>query len=443
MKEKVCYKIFIAGFLALSLVLSVGMAIAGPSQAGANEILSNAPQLQDKEGNFNKAYLSDLTDWVSDRFYLRQELISLNNWLSAKAFGVSGNDKVLQGRDGWLFFTETLDNYTGINALSQRQLFAIAKNIELMQRACIAQGKAFAFMIAPNKNAVYPQQMKDFGLIAEKTDADKLMALLKDMEVNTVDLLAALQSQEELLYFAHDSHWNSKGAALGADCINAAFSVSSHYFEGDFSQTKLHSGDLYEMSFPAFSDTEQDFLYGGGLNFTYTTAMTKPDSIILQTAGNGEGRLLAYRDSFGNLLYPYLADSYASCYFSRSATYDLTREADYVLVEIVQRNLGNLIQTAPIAPSPMAEVTMPEESAGELFVYSQGKAPEGYRRIEGTLPQSPDDDACVYAACDGEIYEAFLLEDNGFVLYLPETGNLEGIAYPIGGELMMFTVTEK
>lgn len=432
MKKKVLLCLFLGLFLAVSLTLSVGMLIAGPSAAGANERLSDVPQWKDKGGNWNENYLSDFADWVSDRFFLRQELISLDNWLTASVFGNSGEDKVILGKDGWLFFTETLANYTGTEPMTQRELYSAARNLQLMQLYCRSEGKNFAFMIAPNKNSLYSSYMPDYGIKAQKIDAAKLMALLEEMDVKTVDLFTAFRQVGQPLYFAHDSHWTSKGAALGADLVNAAFGVSSDYYSGDFSQKQRHDGDLYSMVYPAFTDPEMDGVYGVKLDFSFVGKNAKPDSIRLETTGSGEGKLVAYRDSFGNLLYPYLADSYASAVFSRSTSYDMTQEADYILVELVERNLRYLIQYAPVMPSPVVQLELPEQTAGTADVTVKKGS------VKGTLPGAPDADSHVYVVCDGAVYEAFLLAEDGFAANVPEGANPQYLVYSVGGTLTMF-----
>ncbi len=432
MKKKVLLCLFLGLFLAVCLTLSVGMLIAGPSAAGANEKLSDVPQWRDKEGKWNENYLADLNDWISDRFFLRQELISLDNRITAEVFGNSGEDKVILGKDGWLFFTETLGNYTGTDPMTDRELYSAARNLQLMQMYCEREGKDFAVIIAPNKNSLYSAYMPNYGVKAETTDADKLMALLKTMGVKTVDLFDAFRKEEEPLYFAHDSHWNSKGAALGADLINAAFDVKSSYYGGDFSQRQRHDGDLYSMVYPAFTDPEMDVVYGGKLNYSFTGKNTKPDSIRLETTGSGDGKLVAYRDSFGNLLFPYLADSYASAVFSRSASYDMTQEADHILVELVERNLRYLISYPPVMPAPEATLELPETAAGSVQVTVKKGS------VKGTLPKTPDADSNAYVVCDGTAYEAFLQADDGFAAKLPEEAKVQYLVYTVGGMLTMF-----
>jgi hypothetical protein len=131
-----------------------------------------------------------------------------------------------------------LSDYTGVDALSRQEILMAAHNLALMQEYCQSQGREFAFMLAPNKNSLYPDNMPDYGVRNPSANAKLLMAELDALDVNYIDLFAAFGEQEEVLYFTHDSHWNSKGAALGADCINAAFGAESNYFAADFSKAE-------------------------------------------------------------------------------------------------------------------------------------------------------------------------------------------------------------
>jgi hypothetical protein len=56
------------------------------------------------------------------------------------------------------------------------------------------------------------------------------------------------------------------------------------------------------------------------------------------------GNILVFRDSFGNALYPFLAESYGGAVFSRKAPYSAALAekygADTVIIEIAERNLS-------------------------------------------------------------------------------------------------------
>jgi len=262
MKKNGLFIGFLGLFFVLCLTLSVGILFAGPALPGANEQLQKTPVLQDQEGNFNDGFLTEVFAWINDHFFLRQTLISTNHSLNGGIFGVSGEDTVIVGKNGWLYFGATLDNYTGINGFSDRELFAMAQNLAMMDGFCRENGKEFAFAIAPNKNSLYPEAMPDYGAVAENPDSQKLLALLEEQSVNAVDLYKAFGAEQEVLYYATDSHWNSRGAALGADAINSAFGVQTNFFDGPFEIAEApYTGDLFNMLYPAFRGQEPDPVY--------------------------------------------------------------------------------------------------------------------------------------------------------------------------------------
>lgn len=427
MKQTILKWCFVAVFFAASVTLSLGILFDGPSKAGANEQLSVPPVLVSDDGVFNPDFLSDAADWVGDHFFLRQELITLHNRLSAVVH-TSGAEDVVLGRDGWLYYASTMDNYTGQNLMTRRELFSAATNLELMANYCREQGREFIFVIAPNKNSLYAENMPDTGISDPRQNAKNLYRELTARQIPYVDLFALFDAREEPLYFAHDSHWNSKGAALAADAINDAFGKPGHYFDDPFSAAVPHQGDLYEMLYPAGKDPEQDPVCDGKLNFTYAGAATKADSITLITEGDGEGSLLAYRDSFGNLLYPYLADSFASADFSRSPRYDLTKPGDFVLIELVERNLRYLITNLPVLPAPEREQTLPQTLSGTAS-FTTAKGPEGYIQIKGVLPAAADADSRVYLVCGDKTYEAFLMENNSYGASIPAEETAEKLLF--------------
>ena len=437
MKKSIVLQVFVACVLVVCLSLSAGILFAGPSEAGANERLSAALQWTDKDGVVNRDILSDTAAWVNDHFFFRQELITMNNWLTAKLTGTAVADNVLLGSDGWLYYGSTVADFTGTDRLTERELFSIANNLALMQEYCEGQGKQFVFTIAPNKNSLYAEHMPSFGQVAQTRDAQQLEEKIAQLGINYADLFSAFNEESRILYFAHDSHWNSQGAALGADVINEALGRQSNYFADAFSSSVPHAGDLYEMLYPALTDTETDPVYGGKLQFSYESKATKPDSITLLTAGEGEGSLLMYRDSFGNLLYPYLADSFGSCRFSRSTTYDLTMDAQFVAVEIVERNLRYLIQNQSVYLAPERQVELPEVSGIIELAPFDGNAPEGMILVKGNLPETPDEDSPVYVVCGDRTFEASLMEENGFGAYVLTGTEVTGIAYYAGGELRL------
>lgn len=435
------YQAFTAGFLVLCLVPSAGMLLAGPEEAGGNEVRAAAPALVDGAGTLNTAYLTQLSDYVGDGFYPRQKLITAWSGLNA-AIGASTVEDVVLGEDGWLYFGQTLDDYTGSDLLTEREIFSAARNLSLMQEYCNDLGADFVFTVAPNKNSLYPENMPDLPMLSTGRNADALAAALADEGVRYCDLFAAFGGQGETLYFAQDSHWNSKGAALAADAITASLGRGTGYFAGPFAPVDDHVGDLYAMLYPAGGALETDQKYQGALGFTYDVPIRSAENQTILTTGSGEGSLLLFRDSFGNLLYPYLADAFGSALFSRAMPYTLTlaadRPVDCVAVELVERNLDYLVRYLPVMPAPARLPAQTADAGGSVRLTAGDDGTlEGYVRITGTLDAAHDLRSGVYLCTEELWYEAFLLEDESFGLYVPaeSLGGALAVAFSADGAL--------
>lgn len=445
MKKSLFPIVFIVLITALFLIPGVGMLFFGPSAPGANEIQSKAPALKNESGKINPAILADTEKYVSDHFFLRQELINVHNRVVSDTFGVSSGDSVILGSDGWLYYASTLDDYTGIAPLSRRELFCAANNLRLMQEYVNSQGADFLFVCVPNKNTVYPGNMPNYGAVSDVHDYERLFKLLDELNISYLDLASTFIESGETLYFAHDSHWNSKGAALAADTINAAFGHKTAYFADGFVTYEPHNGDLFEMLYPTSHDEEQNPVYGGDLEISYEGGGTRPDSITIQTRGAGDTSLLAFRDSFGNLLYPYLGHSYDFSRFSRATAYDLTQisaiEADHVLIELVERNLAYLTRYSPVFPAPVRDAEIPQTVSGKIdFEASTASASlAGFSLIKGNIEFDFEPYSPVYIVCtDGQVFEATTLQDGGFSAYISDDLTAAGIMVYVNGSLCYF-----
>ena len=428
-------KIFTALFLLLCLIPGAGLLIFGPSEARANEAAPRRPELIDANGALNAGVLDDTEDYVNEAFSLRQELITL--WAHVEAlFGESAEDGVILGSDGWLYYADELADYTGTEPMTERQVFAAARNLALISEYAEGQGADFVFTIAPNKSSLYPEHMPAYPRSGERTDAERLAAELEAQDVNYVNLFELFAAEDATLYFAHDSHWTSRGAALAADALNAALGVESGFADGYEFESRAHTGDLFEMLYPAGRDTETDDA-PAALAFTQGEGV-RPDSITIDTEGAGEGRLLMFRDSFGELLYPFMAEGFAEARFSRQAAYDLTLaeelSADCVVIEIVERNLSWLYEQPALLPAPEREIDAAGAAPGAASLDMEGVS-DGFHSVTGAISGEIDVDSPVYIGYNGAWYEALLTND-GFTAMLPGEGGGEYAAcWYSGGEL--------
>ena len=304
------------------MIPSLGMLVLGPSKSGANEVLAAKPEL-------GPDFLKQCTDYIADRFAFRQEMITAWSWINAKLFNTSVENQVILGKNGWLYYSSDF-----ANELSDEELETIAVNIENIQKSAEAGGAEFVFTIAPDKSTLFSDNLpSDYG--TKNSNAKRLEEHLNRHNVNYANLF-----ELSIPYYITDSHWTDCGAAVVADAI-----LGTDYSNAPFFVSGKHTGDLYQMLFPSLADNEDKVEYAPGFSFTCVKDPRGGDAITINTVNDEKsGKLFCWRDSFGNSLYPYLAESFGESEFSRSSDYDVAKigDADYVILEIVERNLGNL-----------------------------------------------------------------------------------------------------
>lgn len=430
--KKFCHILFTAAFLLICLAPAVGMVFPGPSKAAGNEVLSPAPRLTKPDGSFNLDLLPDAADWFSDHFAFRQELVTADSVMKAGLFHTSAQPDVTLGKDGWLYYTETLDDYTGADLLTRRQAWCAARSLALAQGYVEGHGGVFAFTIAPNKISVYPEFAPQGLVPAETTSASLVREQLELQGVRYTDLFGPILGEGEVLYHQLDSHWTNKGAALGHDLLLAGLGLAGSSYEKEGTYQPTHRGDLYEMLYPASGRLDRQFEFDQPPEFTYTTPIRGADDLRIMTTSSSQNEpLVMFRDSFGNALHSLMAESFSSAVFSRAMPYDLAlmeqTAARYVVVEIVERNLHLLAQAPFRMPAPQVEFieeASPASAAAEAESSPASGLP-GYVQLNGKVDSPCDPDSPVYVRSGGIVYEAFPVADNegsgtAFGICLPE-----------------------
>lgn len=345
------YKIFTAAFLLLCILPSAGMLFLPPTEAAANERLTPVPQLKNEDGSWNQNVLDDATNYIADHFALRQEMVTANAMLQTGLLATSPAEDVIYGRDGWLYYAETLDDYQNRATLTDEEVRQIAQTIADMQAYCEARGAQFVFTIAPNKNSLYPEHMPARYLQSDSPgNYEKLKPLLEEYGVHYADLFTFLSEQDEILYLKTDSHWTNRGAALAHDFLMETLGLPHTAFaQAEYTTAETHRGDLYEMLYPKGTAREAQQAYE--TTFSYVSEPRTAEDILIQTTSPDapNGRLLLCRDSFGNALHPFLAEDFREATITRQMPYPLeqVQAGDTVIVEIVERNLANLLKYPP------------------------------------------------------------------------------------------------
>ncbi len=400
--KKNFYRLFTALFLAICLLPTAGLLITGPSPTVGNESPAPAPALTRPDGSLNPQFLSDAAGWFSQRFAFRPALITADSTLKATLFHTSAQPAVALGQEGWLYYAETLDGFTGAATLSPRQSTCIAASLSQAQAYAESQGAAFLSTIAPNKASLYPQFLPPAlqGQAAPQAYTAPVAEALAGQGVAYADLFAPFRAQEEILYFATDSHWTNQGAALAHDVL------------------------LQALGLPGAARPIRDV-----------------DDLRIETTGPAStAPLLMFRDSFGNALHSLMAESFSAALFSRAMPYNMLlisqSDARYVVVEIVERNLPLLAQAPFLLPAPTATLPGPAAACPAPATLTAEPAANlpGYSRVTGAVPTPCDSDSPVYLALPtGQVYQAQPTDTGApaptvaFTAYLPEGVDAAGL----------------
>lgn len=428
---------FIAVFITLCLLPLLFMWTSKDTSETEKRELSEFPSLI-VEGKINSGFSTQFDTWISEHMGFRTLLVNLQSGMKSNIFGESAEDAIILGKKGWLYYSQTVNDYCNIATLSERNINNIASMLKMMQEYCDERGVEFVFTVAPNKNSLYGENMPDRYIQLEADGNLELLAKkMAALGVNYADLLAAFAAEDKVLYQERDSHWTYEGGMLAYRTIVGKLKSSKNIFEGlTFEARNDWNADLVNMIYPNAAD--DDLQLYPNLEYTYETKKeVSNDEALLIDAYNteAEGNLLMFRDSFGNTTWRYFAEVFAKSEFSRAIPYRMNSierlGADTVILEIVERNIPNLAAKAPVMQAPSRELSLSE--AGSISGVLYQREEYGMHQLYGYVDADMLGGSYrvyVDATVDGvtAVYEAFtifeteLLEaektgDNGFSCY--------------------------
>lgn len=304
-------------------------------------------------------------EFYNDNFPFRDVAIEADSRLRVQLAGNSWTDRVILGRDGWMFLRRTR---TGVPVtlpvapFTETELAEWTATLAAREAALRERGIRYAVIIAPNKATIYPDlRPDDLTPFQPDTRQDQLRdALRSGTRVQYVDLRPALrEARHDIpdLYYRTDTHWNAFGARAAEREIarqldlkpgiatNQPFVVrcTDHNYSGDllrllgapgfaresrielqpeagFRWTRLESKDASEPGIP---------------EFVRTFATEVPDDRL--------PRAVLFRDSFSLELQPFLSERFRRAVYVWQYSLDLDvieRESPDIVLDIfVERQL--------------------------------------------------------------------------------------------------------
>jgi alginate O-acetyltransferase complex protein AlgJ len=251
-----------------------------------------------------------------------------------KYFATSPVPNVLIGRNNWLFFTESnlIDDFVGADPFTQSELEIWRSNLEHKRNWLAKQGIRYLFVVAPNKQTIYPEYLPDY-LQKDRGQSrlQQLVAYLKTYsDVSILDLSAALNEEKKRhrVYYMTDTHWNDRGAYAAYRAIMER--VEQLFPEASLPQSKIietkiilgPGGDLAGMLDMADTMQEERPVLKGQQttcsseikqdieDFRKTSADLIRSKPLVTTCAASKLRAVVFRDSFFEALIPFVSEDF-------------------------------------------------------------------------------------------------------------------------------------
>jgi len=167
-------------------------------------------------------YLRGYESYFNDNFGFRGILVFCHNWTQVVVFRTSPLDKVVIGRDGWLFlgretkFRNEIDYFRSTRLFSGPELERWRTALQQRWQWLRQRGIFYIFMVVPNKSTIYPEYLPaSIRKANAQSRLDQLLAALRrDPDFPVLDLRETLLREKKNLplFYRSDTHWTELGA---------------------------------------------------------------------------------------------------------------------------------------------------------------------------------------------------------------------------------------
>ena len=310
-------------------------------------------------------FTREFDSYFQDHFGLREWLIHRYHREIKKRFGISGVPLVVEGSDGWLFFSgdRILDDLKGNLHFSEEEKQRFRHLLAEKKAWLKKRGAAYIFMVGPNRQNISPEYLPlHYQQLKEASRLDQLLAGgPDDIGESLLDVRPFLRRKksETRLYDKSDTHWNYQGAFLAYQALMERTRTlfpdfqprERFHFIPDWQTGK--GGDLALMSGNSQATVEQRPMVDTRDFTTVEKALAKELTSLLyppqlkpfySEKKTGQLRVLVLHDSFFNTISPFSCESFREAlyvwqYYDATTLEFFNRENLTALLDIYQPDL--------------------------------------------------------------------------------------------------------
>ncbi len=309
-----------------------------------------------------ETFASDYTTYMNDNLPFKNALISFNSRVDYYLFHSSSSDRVIIGKDGWLFYNDTADgdplgDYRGEKIYSEEELQAIVENLQDMEKYLAERGIEFVIFVAPNKERIYAEMMPDYyGEPAEEYAALQIVNYIKDhtnirIVYPYMELMQAKSLLPEIdLYYKTDTHWNEAGGYVGSKVLLNELGITVPNITDDefvVEGLSYSGGDLTNILHLRKDFEDNSYNISGYDNHNVSNEKWDfPTELIYHCENADQRKLFVVRDSFFTSMSEFMASQFNDSYMIHRNVYDhkylMEQSPDIFVYEVVERYIETL-----------------------------------------------------------------------------------------------------
>ncbi len=326
------------------------------------------------------AYFKLYQSYFDDNFGWRSQLVFWHNWMQIMVFGASPLDRVVIGREGWLFlnreakFQNEISYYRSVKLFTKAELEHWRTVLQQRRQWLERRGIFYLYVVAPNKSTIYSEYLpRAIRKVSAQSRLDQLLATLRqDPGFPVLDLRETLRREKSRprLFYRTDTHWTELGAYFAyravMDKLATAFPAASSSSLDQFTVEDggRFTGDLAQMlSLQNSKFKEQEIRLRPKAPAPPATSSGKRElgpfikEIISECPSGTLPTALIVHDSFMHQLKPFFRPHFRRIvyiwdWWLHFFPKEIERENPKIVIEeMVERTLSDLV---PVNPPEMA-----------------------------------------------------------------------------------------
>lgn len=332
---------------------------------------------------------AELEQYYNDRVPFRSLIITMNNSMTNKAEAIYKdnvrpilvsmlyesdteddklqeylppnilNEKVIEGRDEWLFYyaENSVNYYIGDNLMTEEDMKIYTERVKVLFELCEKKGIKFQMIILPNKEQVYDEYMPSYTIENEYKRVQRLVDYIK--ENSGIEVLYLLEELKEAkkygqLYYQCDTHWNELGAFIGLQELYKKIGMEIMSIDNlIYSEKASSGGDLIGLGALDVSnytkDIDYNVQYKEDISYQEDTKEFVDENeeiyryVDIKSNAEEQRKLVLIGDSFRTALVPYLAKDFADASIiyrdvvGKENANNEIRNAEVLVLEFVER----------------------------------------------------------------------------------------------------------